>query len=679
MPPSFPVLMRGMAMLTLVSSSLCAAELLTVTRTTDLKQERFLDAPVVVSINAGQQVELIKSEAGWVHVQAGKDKGWLRAMYLKSETGPTVANVAAVEGGRSGKNNVMSTTGVRSIPKASRHALIIGIGEYSLPGVSALKGVGKDMSSAKDIALAMSVPESNIHYLRDKDATAQRIREALQNLNERVQPGDRVFIYYSGHGTRWVDSQVDANACTEGLLASDGVALTNRQVSELLTPIAGKTDKMMVFYDACHSGGVANQPLKTRSLKLGGETLSPKFVAQVSPELCSTPTNMKTRSLTGELSKTSTPPPPKNMVYIAASRADEVSFDNPNRGGLATTAWRECMMGKAQDTDSSGALSVEEIASCAQTEISKMLANSPDILGQHMTIAGNRDFVPSYFAQGTQVASVSPGLVLPAAAAPAATQVATAPAPAPVVEPVKPTKPSPAAPVVTPAPATQAMPVAPVPAAPSAATQTVVALANGSSAPVVADLMEPTLPQPSLKPVAPADLLRQIHEQRDASRTLQASASPKVMRINQDQLRMSVTSPRDGYLYIALAGSDGKSLYLLYPNTLDTDNLVKANQKIDLPTGRWRITAGGPAGVDTMLVMVTDSPRDLSRLQGDKVGPFLKTLMTTSGKSQLQWLLGSSENSDDKSCQVGGKLRNLNVSQACSDAFASSLLTVQER
>jgi hypothetical protein len=667
MTPSSHVLMRGIAMLTLLSSSLCAAELLTVTRTTDLKQDRFLDAPAVANINAGQQVELIKSEAGWVQVQSGKDKGWLRAMYLKSDAGPTVASVASVEGGRSGKNNAMSTTGVRSIPKASRHALIIGIGEYSLPGVSALKGVSKDMSSAKDIALAMSVPESNIHYLRDKDATAQRIREALQSMNDRVQPGDRVFIYYSGHGTRWVDSQVDANACTEGLLASDGVALTNRQVSDLITPIANKTDKLMVFYDACHSGGVANQPMKTRSLKLGGETLSPKFVAQVSPELCATPTNMKTRSLTGELSKTSTPPPPKNMVYIAASRADEVSFDNPNRGGLATTSWRECMMGKAKDTDSSGALSVEEIASCAQSEISKMLANSPDILGQNMTIAGNRDFVPSYFAQGTQVASVSPELVLPP--------------PAPAAEPVKPAKPTPA-PVAAPAPA----PAAPVAPAVAPTAQAVAATPAPAPTPAdnittlaAADLMEPSLPQPSLKPVAPADLLRQIHEQRDASRSLQASASPKIMRINQDQLRMSVTSPRDGYLYIALAGSDGKSLYLLYPNALDTDNMVKANQKIDLPTGRWRITAGGPAGIDTMLVMVTDSPRDLSRLQGDKVGPFLKTLMTTNGKSQLQWLLGTSENSDDKSCQVGGKLRNLNVSQACSDAFASSLLTVQER
>ncbi|PUE33077.1 hypothetical protein B9Z35_06030 [Limnohabitans sp. Jir61] len=626
---SFSTLARSVAALTLLASSLCAAELLTVTRATDLKQDRFLDAPAVASLNAGQQVELIKSEAGWVQVKNGKDKGWLRAMYLKSDSGPAVASIASIEGGRSGKNNTMSTTGVRSLPKASRHALIIGIGEYTLPGVSPLKGVSKDMTSAKDIAMAMSVPESNIQFLRDKNATAEQIRTALKDMDERVKPGDRVFIYYSGHGTRWVDTQTDANACTEGLLASDGVALTNRQVSELITPIANKADKLMVFYDACHSGGVANQPMKTRSLKLAGDTLSPKFVPQVSPELCATPSNMKTRSLTGELAKASTPPPAKNMVYIAASRADEVSFDNPNRGGLATTAWRECMLGAAKDSDSSGALSVEEIASCAQSEISKMLANSPDILGQHMTIAGNRDFVPSYFAQGTQVASLSLDVALPASTPPTT-------------------------PTATQASATSASNVA-------------------------TESLEPALPQPSSKPVVPAELLRQIHEQRDASRSLNATASPKVMRIGQDQLHMSITSPRDGYLYIALAGSDGKSLYLLYPNTLDTNNAVKANQKIDLPTSRWRITAGGPVGVDTMLVMVTDSPRDLSRLQGDKVGPFLKTLMSTDGKSQLQWLLSTSENSDDKSCQIGGTKRNLNVSQACSDAFASSLLSVEEK
>ena len=191
--------------------------------------------------------------------------------------------------------------------------------------------------------------------------------------------------------------------------------------------------------------------------------------------------------------------------------------------------------------------------------------------------------------------------------------------------------------------------------------------------------MEPVLPQPVATPLSPAQLLQQIHEQRDATRVLRASANPATLRIDKDPLRFSVTSPRDGYLYIAMAGSDQKSLYLLYPNTLDTDNAIKANRPVELPGARWRITAGGPAGVNTLLVLVADSPRDLSQLAGDKAGPFVKTLLTPEGKGRLQWLLGNSENTDDPACQAGGKSRNLKVSLACSDVFASTLLRIEER
>ena len=150
------------------------------------------------------------------------------------------------------------------------------------------------------------------------------------------------------------------------------------------------------------------------------------------------------------------------------------------------------------------------------------------------------------------------------------------------------------------------------------------------------------------------------------------------MRILQDPLQLRIQSPRAGYVYVALAGSDQKSLYLLYPNQLDGNNQVQANQSIDLPKAGWRIKAAGPKGTDTVLVMVTDSPRDLSQLGGEKVGPFVKTLLTAEGKSKLQWLLGNSENSDQKVCQTGGKMRNLEVSEACSDSFASALVQIQE-
>lgn len=383
----------------------------------------------------------------------------------------------------------------------------------------------------------------------------------------------------------------------------------------MLSPIAKKTDKLMVFYDACHSGGIVNQPLRTRAINFAGTALTPKFSGNVSPEACAKPSNMRTRSLSAELNNKGILP--DNIVSIAASRPDEVSFDNPNTGGLATVAWRDCLLGKAKDLDGSGTLSVEEITSCAQANLNQTLSQHPDILGQHMTIGGNKAFIPSF---QLAVADTTPSETVTVSTEPPAAQ--------------------------------NTIPVA---ASPS-----------------------PSLPQPSTRPVKPADLLVQIHAQRDASRELNVSANPKVMRILQDPLRLSIHSPRSGYVYVALAGSDQKSLYLLYPNNLDANNRIEANQTIELPKAGWRVTAAGPKGMNTVLVMVTDSPRDMSQLNGEKVGPFVKTLLDAAGKSKLQWLLSNSENTDQKVCQIGGAKRNLAVSEDCSDSFSSAMVYIQE-
>lgn len=592
------------------------AENLTVVRLAELKADRFLDSPTLQTLQAGQVVESLRSEAGWVQVKVAGQAGWMRAMNVKGASTAMVANVATIESGRSGKNNSMSTTGIRSIPKASRHALIIGIGEYSSQGITSLKGVKNDMQSAQLIAQTMSIPDENIRYLRDEQATAAQIRQAVEELNARVRPGDRVFVYYSGHGTRWVDPK-EPDHCTEGLLTTDGKVISNVEVSELLSPIAGKTDKLLVFYDACHSGGIANQPLRTRSFNLADTVLTPKFSGNLSPEVCAKPSNLRTRSLSTELSSKGILP--DNIVSIAASRPDEVSFDDARSGGLATVAWRDCLQGKAKDLDGNGLLSVEEITNCAQTSMNLKLRQFPDILGQHITIGGNRAFIPSYMT-----ASSAPTV---GAAAEQSPTVAHAGA-------------------IT-------------PSSPASAV--------------------PSVPQPSQSNVKPVQLLEQVHAQRDASRTLSVTAQPAVMRILKDPLQLTVTSPRTGYVYVALAGSDQKSLYLLFPNAVDGDNRIEANQPMQLPRKGWRITAAGPKGFDTVLVMVSDSPRDLSTLAGQAMGPFVKTFLTPQGHSQLQTLLGNSANADQLVCQQGGSMRNLNVERECSDNFASALIQIEER
>ena len=826
---SHHIVLRALAALMLGLLLMGYAHAASIARPTDLREDRYLDAAVVARLKAGAQVDILAFEGGWVKVRTKQNNGWVRAMFLKGD-GARKAQVAALESGRSNKLQAVSTTGIRSIARASRHALIIGVGEYSRPGISSLKGVKHDIKSAAQIARTMGVAPENITYLRDTDATAQNIRLAFRSMEKRMRQGDRAFVYYSGHGTRWIDTSFDSNACTEGLLATDGQALTNREISRLLMPISRKAEKLMVFYDACHSGGLANQPLRTRSLATSGGQLMPKFAGEVSPERCATPSNMKTRSLSGELGRMGAVP--SNTVFIAASRPDEVSFDDPRTGGLATVAWRDCLLGKAADLDGSGAITVDETTQCAQIGLDERLQGQPDILGQKMTIGGNRQFVigaPGTSASEAQLAEQR----LAAAraqeeqererekqerekekerqrvAAQQAVELARAEALAQEKERERVAAEQAAAQALAAAEAqaqaekdrlvAQALAqaqerqrvaaqqalelakaqeeakekaeqerleaamqaqaeararleaeqaaaaakakaeaerarlfaealaqekererVAAERVAAQAEKQRLVAQAlakeqeaqqqaqqqeqerleaalqattQGTAAPpptnsnvtTLASVddgaisMQPALPLPATTQAKPAALLVEMFQQRDATRVLSVEANQKILKIDKDPLELTITSPTDGYLYVALAGSDQESLYLLFPNQIDANNQIKANVPVKLPRRSWRIVAGGPKGTDTVLVIVTDSPRDLSQLDGEDAGPFVMPLQTREGRSQLQALIGASGNADQQVCQTGGKTRNLKVQIVCSDAYAAKLIEFEER
>ncbi|MES2148813.1 MAG: caspase family protein [Pseudomonadota bacterium] len=317
-----------------------------------------------------------------------------------------------------------SAAALRALPRASRHALIIGVGHYLNPSIPELRGIGYDIESATSMALAMQVPKENIRVLRDAEATAADIEREIADLNKRTQPGDRVFFYFSGHGSRWYDAAVNKNGCVEALLPADGLPLTNERIATILKPISDKTDKLFVFYDACHSGGIVDRPLATmRSLKpAAGGTLTPKFSSVGTNELCSRPTNMKTRAFTTEAIRTGGLP--QNIVQISSSRPDEVSFDDEGAGGLATQAWRDCMLGGSHDLDNSGGISVSEIAACAQTRIDKRFANSSQFAAQHVTIGGNQAFIPSWFSGAFATAPATAAAALKPVAAVAATAAA---------------------------------------------------------------------------------------------------------------------------------------------------------------------------------------------------------------------------------------------------------------
>jgi hypothetical protein len=602
-----------------------AAAQTTTVRATEIRADKLGTSAVVASVASGAVLRVLGLEGGWAWVESAGVRGWARANALNLQSGASSAS--GLDSGRQATGNTALTLGTRGInPRSNRHALIIGISRYGDPSIAELPGARIDKESATQMAQAMQVPASNITYLQDDQATGDNIRAALKALDARVQDGDRVFIHYSGHGTRSNDAA--SGGCVEALLAYEGTykaLLTNREMASLLKPITNKTDKLFVMYDACHSGGIVSNAstVRTRGIGMAGSGTDPlgngndegllrAKVANISEE-CGRPVNVKTRNLTVE--SVSAGALPQDIIHVSASRENEISFDDSLKGGLATQFMRDCMLRDAKDLDGSGAIDMNEIRQCAQEKINQRMQNDANYKPHNIMLTGNIGFVPAWFSLVSQT------------------------------------------PVAVTAPVAATVPVAAAPSSP---------------------VTVPT-PMPATVAVVPPELsgeqaLRQLFSQRDAKRNVQLSLAKSQLKIGQDALDMSVQSDRAGYVYVAMIGSDNKSTYLLFPNDLDQNNKIEAGQKIALPRPNWRLKASGPVGTDNLLVMVTDGPRDLTQLPG-KAGPFVASLNDAAGRAKLGALMSTSRVVTSQACVNDASRKN---NPLCSDAFGAAMVSIEE-
>ena len=540
----------------------------------------------------------------------------------------------------------------------SRKALIIGIGEYNSPETPGLSGVQYDMESAKTIANGMGIPDKNIQYLRNSDATKENILKTLNNLGDNTREGSRVFVYFSGHGSR---RQINNNGgCEEGLLSYDRQLITNKEFAASAQKIVASADKVITMFDACFSGGVIKGSTQTRGL---GQTLRPKFYAKnvdVS-QGCLQPSNQKTRGLMSEQTRLGAIQ--ENVVQITSSRPDEVSFDEPGKGGLATQGVKSCLLGQAKDLDGSGAISIGEIQQCAQNIVNTKLASSADFTPSHVTITGNRNLIPVTH-QSTQVQNQPQPIQIAQNSAP--TNTGSTPSPVrpnrqntspsqnaqsvalPSITPPVTTTPVTAPPVTAPpvtAPPVTATPVTATPvASPPAATPP--AVTPPAAAPVTTNntassnasqqnTADRNRPEPVL---ASLSTLNDIHQQRNPRRIVEVILKKPTLQIKKDFIELTIKSNHDGYVYLIMVGSDAKSFYVLFPNGLDSENKITAGKEFKMPRPDWEIIAQGPEGIDNILVMVADSKRDLEKLHispPTSSEPFTYTLNDLHGRSEI--------------------------------------------
>ncbi|OGS96053.1 MAG: ligand-binding protein SH3 [Gallionellales bacterium RBG_16_56_9] len=109
----------GLVLGALLAMPAHAAETGTALKADAIKAEPFRDAKTVATLAAGDKVEIVKKNGGWLQVKSAKGNGWVRMLSVrKGEARKATGDAAGLLGmasGRAGTGKVVATTGIRGL------------------------------------------------------------------------------------------------------------------------------------------------------------------------------------------------------------------------------------------------------------------------------------------------------------------------------------------------------------------------------------------------------------------------------------------------------------------------------------------------------------------------------------------------------------------------------------
>ena len=150
-----------------------------------------------------------------------------------------------------------------------KHALLIGIQDYKGTPFNSLKGPVNDIQLTKSVLRErFGFSEENLIILLDAQATHTGIENAFMTLIEKVNPGDFVYIHYSGHGSQTADlngdeihgedqTWVSYATRSNQSLRKDNYDVLDDEINAWLAMLYAKTDKVVFVSDSCHSATVS--------------------------------------------------------------------------------------------------------------------------------------------------------------------------------------------------------------------------------------------------------------------------------------------------------------------------------------------------------------------------------------------------------------------------------------
>lgn len=172
---------------------------------------------------------------------------------------------------------------------------------------------------------------------------------------------------------------------------------------------------------------------------------------------------------------------------------------------------------------------------------------------------------------------------------------------------------------------------------------------------------------PVRPPFSTTAVLDEIVRGADPAIAVRAVADRERLAIGRDRMSFRVQSSQPGYLYVFLSGTDQSNLALLFPNEIDQDNRIGRDAEVVLPRKGWQITAGGPAGTNHLVAMVSREPRDFANAglkRGETIPEF-----ELSALQRLWGAPGAAPGAGKARCPTGGQ---------CDAPYGASALRIEE-
>jgi len=288
---------------------------------------------------------------------------------------------------------------------AENHALLIGIGKYK---TRTLEGPPHDVAALRGVLGAKyDFKRENIRTLINQEAVKSRILNEIEQLAHTTQPGDRIFIYFSGHGTSRRDDLM-ALPLPHGsgaLVPADFSGDPNQSIEDLMSQlIVGRRDlrpmlerldrdrQVLMVFDTCFSGN---------TVRTIGALKHTNFSRYISLESRSVFNEEQSIGSFEENLVHDEPYPYQNIFYISASSENEIAKDiqqdllylyptiDGKPHGALTDSLLRVLAGQVQiDTNNDGQLSQMELYTALRSLVQQRFKQTPQALPKQ---GGNAD------------------------------------------------------------------------------------------------------------------------------------------------------------------------------------------------------------------------------------------------------------------------------------------------